>query len=152
MIARLRSERDKGFTLIELLVVLIIIGILAAVAVPVFLNQRKKAVKAQVLSDAHSVALSFDTYRTDHARYPDVVVNWHYIGEYQDAGASTAAAEGLMPQLSADTRIHAFDLAGYVPGFPFGQAYCIEIHHPSVGSRFYRSDKGGWISTTCQSA
>ncbi len=45
-----RSEGDDGFTLIELLVVIIIIGILAAIAIPVFLNQREKGWNAAAVS------------------------------------------------------------------------------------------------------
>ena len=50
------EEREGGFTLIELLVVIIIIGILAAIAIPVFLNQRKKGYDAQAKSDARNMA------------------------------------------------------------------------------------------------
>ena len=63
------GENDKGFTLIELMVVIIIIGILAAIAIPVFLNQRKKAVDASMKSDLRTLANEEETYFTDNQKY-----------------------------------------------------------------------------------
>ena len=60
------SEKDKGFTLIELLVVVIIIGILAGIAIPVFLNQRKKGVDASLKSDLRNAASVVETWNTDN--------------------------------------------------------------------------------------
>jgi type IV pilus assembly protein PilA len=72
VLARIRKsmdEREEGFTLIELLVVMIIIGILAAIAIPVFLNQRQSGYDAAAKSDAHNAALAEESYFTDNQAY-----------------------------------------------------------------------------------
>lgn len=60
------TRRDDGFTLIELLVVILIIGILAAIAIPAFLNQKGKAYDAGAKETARTAALAAETYATDH--------------------------------------------------------------------------------------
>lgn len=59
------DEKERGFTLIELLVVIIIIGVLASIAIPVFLNQRKKAADASVKADLRTTAMTYMTWFAD---------------------------------------------------------------------------------------
>jgi type IV pilus assembly protein PilA len=63
---RRRAEDEKGFTLIELLVVILIIGILAAIAIPAFLNQRAKAYDSQAKSNVKTAQIAEETYATDN--------------------------------------------------------------------------------------
>ena len=89
---RERTREESGFTLIELLVVILIIGILAAIAIPAFLNQRSKGNDAEAKSTAVAASEAMETCGTDSN------------GSY--AGCSKASLESIEPTLNnADARV-----------------------------------------------
>ena len=125
MLARIRKameEREGGFTLIELLVVVIIIGILAAIAIPVFLNQRKKGWDAQAKSDLKNMATAEETYLTDNGDYNATVAQLQGLGfnESSDNSNWTAAAFASGP----------------------ADGYCLSVDSKSGTTWYYGSDTG----------
>ncbi len=87
--ARLNGDREAGFTLIELLVVMLILGILAAIALPAFFNQKDKAGDAKAKENAHTAQVALETYATDNGG--------KYTGAEIGAGKNLNAIEPTLP-------------------------------------------------------
>ena len=132
------EEKEEGFTLIELLVVIIIIGILAAIAIPVFLNQRKKGYDAAVKSDLRNAATAEETYLTDFGLYTT------------DMSAATGLqSEGFKYSANSNYTGAAASITATVNG---NSGYCLTGTSQSGQVWWYNSNSGGLQpkgTTTC---
>lgn len=88
---RRRTPAQHGFTLIEVLVVVLIIGILAAIAIPGFLSQKQRAQDSQAKSLLRNAAIAMETYFAEHKNFDGVTAG---------AGGTIAAVEANISWLS----------------------------------------------------
>ncbi len=123
-------RRDDGFTLIELLVVILIVALLAAIAIPVFLNQREKGKEAQVQAALKDAASAVESYYVD-------------FGSYSGLNAD--------PQLQTKLEAQGFQWPPWALA-PGGVAvksnptsYCIEVRHSLL------STSNDWYEATYSS-
>jgi type IV pilus assembly protein PilA len=113
--ARLNGDSEGGFTLIELLVVMLILGILAAIALPAFFNQKEKAGDAKAKEYAHSAQVAMETWSTENG------------GKY--TGAEPSTLEGIEPTLANAPGLEVTGLAG--AGVPGDKTYEVTVEGTS---------------------
>jgi len=128
---RLRGD-DKGFTLVELLVVIVIIGILVAIAVPIFLNQREAAQKRAVESDVRNAIPVMETYYAENGDYSALDGTSLPTTDDDAVDYGFSVSKGVTLEIEADA-----------------QTYTITGKHSAIegnGGVEYESEAGGSVS------
>jgi type IV pilus assembly protein PilA len=131
----LTAKEESGFTLIELLVVILIIGILAAIAIPSFLNQKGKANDAQAKELARTAQTTAETIATDNN------------GSYKEVTkAKVAEYEKSIPLTEGTSKTTFLKEAKEIES---GAGYEVETESPTTKDTFKITNKAGVITRSC---
>jgi type IV pilus assembly protein PilA len=138
---RQRAQDEKGFTLIELLVVILIIGILAAIALPAFLGQRAKGQDSAAKSDARNMVSQLESYYTDGNTYAG------FDGSGTGIPVTTAAEKGKVKIDSAGAS--TFKVTAYSQS---GNTFSIEKVSDGTTTRSCSTANGGTDKGGCNAS
>jgi type IV pilus assembly protein PilA len=133
--SRLSGNSESGFTLIELLVVMLILGILAAIAIPAFFNQKSKANDSKAKAVAHTAQVAMETCGTDNN------------GSYANCNlAALQAIESSLPGAPAGSNM------GLAVANLGATTYTITVTAGTTGNTFQVLRNGGTTTYPCQVA
>ncbi|HQH72323.1 MAG TPA: prepilin-type N-terminal cleavage/methylation domain-containing protein [bacterium] len=135
-------RRQTGFTLIELLIVVAIIGILAAIAVPNFLNAQLRSKIARVKSEFRTVFIGLEAYRVDQGRYP-----YPKLQAFRTSGGINTAPHIVKALYELTTPVAYLSSVDFPdPFFKSGEGYWIPTV-PAFSSYTYVNYSGLWMKT-----